>query len=236
MDDKIKIKNIFAIGWRCNTDEFLKDFLKERHYSSPFSYMVIDIKTALNFIDTKFLNYTNTNFIKPGNRTFKFNKANWKCKSIHKCSIIQDDYVDIHDVDKVCIWNHHHLSTNCEKRIRLKTIYSFRRRSNHLLKCLDEEPESTLLFYIEKIQTYEENKIFFDKSILDNYQCKFLILVPLLNFNEEPFLFYDDAKIKIIYFKSNLEGCATDIHYHEDQWKKLTTLIKEIYDFIVESR
>ncbi len=32
-----------------------KYFLKIRKYSSPFSYMVIDIRTALNFIDNNFL-------------------------------------------------------------------------------------------------------------------------------------------------------------------------------------
>lgn len=36
------INNIFVIGFRCNADEFLSEFLKIRRYSSPFSYMVIE--------------------------------------------------------------------------------------------------------------------------------------------------------------------------------------------------
>ena len=63
MSNIININNIFALGFKCNTDDFLSKFLKIRRYSSPFSYMVIDIKTALNFIDNNFLNYTNKDFI-----------------------------------------------------------------------------------------------------------------------------------------------------------------------------
>lgn len=72
-----------------------------------------------------------------------------------------------------------------------------------------------LLFYIEKIQTYEEGGIYFDKNILEKYSCNFLILIPLLNFNSEPLLFYEDIRIKIIYFNSNLEYWATDIHNND---------------------
>lgn len=73
MSTIVNITNIFAIGFRCNTDHFLSNFLKIRKYSSPFSYMVIDIQTALHFIDAKFLNYTNRDFILPGKNTYKFN-------------------------------------------------------------------------------------------------------------------------------------------------------------------
>lgn len=84
MSNIININNIFAIGFRCNTDEFLDKFLKIRRYSSPFSYMVIDIKTALSFIDNNFENYINKDFIEPGKNTYKFNKRNWCCNNIHK--------------------------------------------------------------------------------------------------------------------------------------------------------
>jgi len=48
------INDIFAIGYRCTTDHFLDKYLKIRKYSSPISYMVIDIQTALNFINKDF--------------------------------------------------------------------------------------------------------------------------------------------------------------------------------------
>ena len=63
-----QINNVFSIGYRCNADELL-EALNIRKYSSPFSFMVIDVKTALKFISTKFENYTNPEFIEPGNNT-----------------------------------------------------------------------------------------------------------------------------------------------------------------------
>ena len=132
-------------------------------------------------------------------------------------------------MDKVCIWNHHNLY---DKNI----INSLNRRSLHLLECLNKKSDTTLLFYIEKIQKYEKNRLLFDKSILDNYSCKFLILIPLLNFNSDPILFYDDSRIRIIYFKSNLESWATDIKCHIEEWNKLQILINKLYNFNIENR
>ena len=109
MSKIVNINNIFSIGYRCNTDGFLIHFLKIRKYSSPFSYMIIDIKTALQFIDNKFENYINLEYIEPGKDTYTFNRHNWWCSHIHKCSKITGDYVDILDMDTVCIWNHHNL-------------------------------------------------------------------------------------------------------------------------------
>lgn len=228
---KINIKNVFSIGYRCNADEFLDKFLGIRKYSSPFSYMVIDIKTSLNFIETNFENYTQNDFIEPGKNTYKFNKHPWDCNNIHKISEIPNDHVDILHVDRVCIWNHHNLYDK-------DTINSLNRRSLHMLKCLNEKSDTTLLFYIEKIQKYGEKESYFDKNILDNFNCNcnFLILIPLLNFNSNPLIFYHDSRIKIIYFDSNLEHFATEIFSHVEQWNKLKNLITLLYSFEIEQR
>lgn len=231
MPNIINITNIFSIGFRCNVDEFLTDFLKIRKYSSPFSYMVIDLQTALNFIENKFENYTNMEFIEPGKNTYKFNKHYWCCNHVHKCSVITNDYVDIMDMDKVCIWNHHNLyDENIRKAIN--------RRSQRLLECLSKKSDTLLLFYIEKIQEYGGKDCYFDKNILDkyNHNCNFLILIPLLNFNSDPVLFYDDSRLRIIYFNSNLELWATDIHYHIEEWNKLKILINKLYNFNIENK
>ena len=225
----LQINNIFSIGYRCNTDEFLNNFLQIRKYSSPFSYMVIDIKTALHFINDNFKNYTNTEFIMPGKNTYTFNKHKWTCNNIHKCSIIKNDYVDILDMDTVCIWNHHNLYDKAQ-------IDTFNKRGKHLLECLQNKPNTMLLFYIEKIQKYDPKNSYFDKTILEKYNCNFLILIPLLNFNSEPFLFYDDTKIRIIYFNSNLESWGTNIDSHIDEWNKLKILINKLYNFNIEKR
>lgn len=104
------------------------------------------------------------------------------------------------------------------------------------MECLNKKSDTTLLFYIEKIQKYEENRLLFDKSILDKYNCKFLILIPLLNFNSDPILFYDDSRIRIIYFNSNLESWATDTSCHIEEWNKLQILINKLYNFNIENR
>ena len=199
-------------------------------YSSPFSYMVIDIKTALNFIDNRFLNYTNKDFILPGKNTYKFNNLDWSCCHIHKYSEQTSDGMDVLlESDKVCIWNHHDLNDE-------NTINSLNVRSLHLLKCLDDKPDTTLLFYIEKIQKYEGKECYFDKSILDKYNCKFLILIPLFNFNSDPLLFYEDSRIRIIYFDSDHRGFATETRFHIEEWTKLQVLINQLYNFNIERR
>jgi hypothetical protein len=63
-----------------------------------------------------------------------------------------------------------------------------------------------------------------------------LILIPLLNFNQDPILFYNDSRIKIIYFNSNLEYFATDIASHIEEWNKLQILINKLYNFNIENR
>jgi hypothetical protein len=132
-------------------------------------------------------------------------------------------------MDKICIWNHHNLYDE-------NTVNSINRRSLHLLECLREKSDTTLLFYIEKIQKYEDKDCYFDKNILDNFNCNFLILIPLLNFNKDPFLFYDDSRIRIIYFSSNLELWATEITSHIEEWNKLQILINKLYTFNIENR
>jgi len=230
MSNLVDINSIFSLGFRCNADDFLSHILKIRKYSSPFSYMIIDIKTALNFIDDKFVSYTNKDLILPGKSTLKFNNNGWSCINIHKYSIIPDDYMDILDLENVCIWNHHNLY---EENI----LYAINRRSSHLLKCLNERPHTTLLLYIEKIQQYEEQKdSYFDKSILDKYNCNFLILIPLLDFNSDPVLFHDDSKVRIIYFSSNMNGWTVEIDSHREEWEKLEKLVRQLYDFNIEAR
>lgn len=229
---KININNIFTIGYRCNSDDFLEKILKIRKYSSPFSYMVIDIKTALFFIHNNFENYLNKDNIFKGNNTFLFNKKKWICDYmyIHKISEIENEYVDIlHDVNKVCIWNHHNLDNE-------SIINSFKIRSSHLMHILTKEPSTMLLFYIEKIQEYDENKLYFDIDLLNKYNCKFLLLIPMLNYNSEPSIIYNDTKNIIIYFNSNLDLFGTEIHSHIEEWDKLKLIINNLYNFDIMDR
>jgi hypothetical protein len=72
--NKIDITNIYSIGYRCITDDFLVK-LKIRNYSSPFSYMVIDYKTVFEFINNNFNNYLDVYYIQNSNCTWC--KSRW---------------------------------------------------------------------------------------------------------------------------------------------------------------
>lgn len=229
MTTRIPVHNVFSIGFRCNSDEFLSKYLAIRKYSSPFSYMVIDIKTSLTFMEHRFENYTNRDYIKPGINTVTFNKQPWACNQYHACSVITDPYGDVLEMDTVCLWNHHNLYDD-------HTIQSLERRSRHLLECMDTKPETTLFLYIERIQEYGEKPSYFDKSLLDKTPCQFLILIPLLNFDSDPIVHYDDSRVRIIYFRSNRESWATDTSCHIEEWHKLERLIRTLYDFSIEDR
>lgn len=223
------ITNIFSLGYRCNTDAFTDKFLNIRKYSSPFSYMVIDIVTALNFIDSNFKEYTEKNMLIPSKPPYKFNRKLWNCQFIHKKSDMPNNSTDILDMKHVCIWNHHNLNDP-------KIIDSLQRRAKHLLKCIREKPVTTLLFYIEKMQEYHGDQMYFDTSVLRKYKCKFLILVPLLNFKSEAQIYYSDEQINVIYFNSNRELWGTDINSHPEQWANLSKIINNLYNFQIEDR
>jgi hypothetical protein len=221
----MEIHNVFGLGYRCYTDRFLDKFLNIRKYSSPFSYMVIDLELALKFIDEDFKNYTNKEFIINGNNTFKFNKKKWTCNYIHKYSIIKSNFIDILDTKTVCIWNHHNLND-------INTINSLNRRANHLIKCIKTEPKKTLLIHITKLQKSNN----FDYSILKKYRYNFLIIIPILGFNSEPVLHYDSSNIKIIHFNANNYGYSADIDKNEKDYNKLKLLIEKIYKFNIKDR
>jgi hypothetical protein len=223
------IQNVFSIGYRCNSCDFLRDYLKIRKYSSPFSYMVIDIQSALYFIDTKFKNFIDMESVLPGIDTLFFNKRRWRCNQIHKISEITDSCDDVLNMSRVCMWNHHNLTDE-------PTRNSIKLRFKHLLYTLEKKPETTLLFYIEKIQTFGEKESYFDIKLLEKYTTNFLILIPLLNFHSDPTLIYNSKNIKIIYFPSDLNFWAAEIKSHTDTWDKLKNLINNLYNFEIEKR
>ena len=218
------------IGFRCNTDSFLIDYLNIRKYSSPFSYMVIDIQTALEFINNNFLDFINLNNIDriPLPHDYTWNNEPWKrLLFIHKLHNVNKN---VNDSKRVCVWIHHDLS---DKKIKT----SINARSIHILDVLNNKPETLLLFYIENIQYYDPNKDFyFNIELLKDFNCNFLIVIPLQNFNQDPYLFHNSGKIKIIYFNSSSDGNIVDINYNIEDWKKLKIMINSLYEFDIEDR
>lgn len=95
------------------------------------------------------MNYTNKDFILPGKNTYKFNGKKWSCTNIHSCSKTANNFVDILEMDDVCIWNHHNLYDQ-------NIINSLNKRSQHLLQCLNQKSRTTLLVYIKKYRNMEK--------------------------------------------------------------------------------
>jgi hypothetical protein len=130
----------------------------------------------------------------------------------------------------ILCWNHHNLYDD-------KIINSINQRAMCLLNIINSQSETLLLFYIAKIQEYNINKLnYFDLDLLKNFNCNFLILIPLLNFNQDPFIYYKTNNITIIYFTSSLYGNIADINYNIPEWLKLVNIIYNIYDFNINDK
>jgi len=220
----IEIHNVFTIGYKCESSGFL-DFLGVQKYSSPFSFMLIDINTSLYFIDTAFTTYTDKDsYIDTWRLPLKFFGGEWGCYHIHKVSDTITEGTEISRLNQICAWNHHNITDD-------ETAERMGRRSRHLLHLLETTPETLLLFYIEKLQWYEEGKsIYFDVDRLKNYKCNFLILVPVRNFDKELFIAYDNNKIRVIYISIPAEGWEIP---HNNTIKNM---LNELFAFAIKER
>lgn len=231
------INNIFSIGYRCNTDEFLINFLKIRKYSSVFSYLVIYFETSIDFINNNFKNFIKSENIINEKKKLKFNKKDWTIHSYHKfCKNELNQKNDVLDVEKLCLFRHHDLEN-------INIIKSFYRRIKHILICLKtKKVDTTLLFYIEKIQNFEGiDQSYFDLKKVNKIKYNILIIIPLLNFNSKPYLYYNTDNIKIIYFNSTTVGWTVDMAFNKSEpnfndWNNLCTLIKKLYKFDIKER
>tara|TARA_Y100000817_G_scaffold109861_1_gene85931 strand:+ start:985 stop:1692 length:708 start_codon:yes stop_codon:yes gene_type:complete len=232
MENK-KIKNIFSIGYRCNVDDMLND-MGLRKQSSPFSYMVIDCKTALNFIKNKFEDYVD-NFLYVDNNRFHFK---W-CENIwgahlffNKKNLKEVKNIQINEWDSVCVHNHHDLRN---PQIKL----SIKNRCNRLLYILNKKPDTLLLFCIDKIAVnYEDTlqRIDLIDRFTNEYLCNFLFLIPILNYSEKPKLVKYSDRINIIYFKSFNEGNGTAYSDKRIKWDLIKNYINNLYKFELEEK
>jgi hypothetical protein len=220
----IHINSVFTIGYKCESSGFL-DFLNIQKYSSPFSYMLIDINTSLYFIDTAFKTYTDKDYyIDTWRLPLKFFGGEWGCYHAHKVSDTLTEGTEISNLNRICAWNHHNITD-------YETSQRMNRRSRHLLHLLETSPETLLLFYIEKLQDYQKEKsIYFDVDVLKKYKCNFLILVPLRNLDREIFVAYDNNKIRVIYISIPVEGGEIP---HNDVVKNK---INELFIFDIKDR
>ena len=185
MSRKTIINNVFSIGYRCVTDDFLKK-LNIRKYSSPFSYMFIDYITAIYFINNNFVDYLDVVQVN-SNVDYKiYDKEIGTHRNlfVHKL-VFENSYLigkTITDWDKICIWNHHNIYEQGDKIIN---------RTQHFMNCINIKPHSMLLFCIDKIIKFDNtqiDKIYYDLDILTDvikkYSCHIILLVPLFNYNK----------------------------------------------------
>jgi hypothetical protein len=225
-----KITNVFSIGYRCNTDALLKKF-NMRYYSSPFSYMVIDIETALGFIDNKFDNFLKTKYVR--NNKFYWCENLWAKNLFFHNNYLpnENSNVKLNEWDKICVWVHHNISKEGD---------TIKRRYNRLLERLENKSESLLLIGILKIKDYDENKIFYniDKllNFVKNNKCNLLILIPLYKFNDEPTIVYNENNLLIVYFNSYYEKNGTAFTDNRIKWVSIKEIIDNNYYFEIDEK
>ena len=164
MDPPI-IHSIFAIGCFCSAD-YLINNMCIRGYSSPFSWMDIDLATALEFIETGFQDFTDVI------RTTDTVNENGCYEFVHKRCV---------DSEKICHWTHHDLSNNT-------VIETLHRRARRLMDNINYQ-HTLLLYYDKHLHPIEYYKAIVE-PFSQKYPCKILIIV---NIPELSILYTSDS-------------------------------------------
>ena len=230
----IKITNIYSIGYRCNNDDLLT-FMKIRKYSSPFSYMIIDYKTALTYIDNSFINYDKFKYINNKSGEYKWcDNKQWSKELYFRLYIPDHTKTKIlSDWDNICVSNHHNLYNEIDQIMI---------RAKRLLYNLYNKSSSLMLFCIHKIQNYIDDNInnyidiVFILKFNKKYNSHLLFIIPLFNYNLDPKIMYNSNNIMIIYLNSFYEGNGTAFTDPRIKWKELINLINSNYIFNIEDK
>jgi hypothetical protein len=164
----IEINNIFSIGYRCNSVQFLRRFDMSK-FSGPFDWMYIDLESALININNKFESYLNdiviinkseNKFINLYGKNFDSVKEDITKLYNDDISYMNEDYVkttlpinqnfnivktnDLYKWDRICVFLHHHLENNDEVE-KIKT------RVSRFNEVIQNDKTKVMLFYISKI-------------------------------------------------------------------------------------
>jgi hypothetical protein len=234
------ISYTFSVGYGCSTDDFLK-FVNLRKYSGPFSYMLCDLKSSLNFIDSDFEEFTNiadishitiTRYNKPWNNT-KVDKLYSNINHIPK-----QDNIKLDELSKVCWWNHHDMSLIEEKE-------SLNRKIQRMNNSTKNHDKNTLLVYIgdqgERLITNYKNAIDFDDCIKfvekrkNIYLC---LMLPVLDFSNVPEIIKIHTNINLILFRITDNGNILLFREpgknngpHDIQWDIIKEMFLNLYSF-----
>lgn len=223
----IHITNCFGIGYRCVTDKFMKG-LNIRKYSSPFSYMICDLETSIEFIINNFEDYLNVTLILDDK--FKYNNNKWYDHLFFNNKFkLEETDIEISSLKRICVWNHHDLNN-------IEIINSIKGRYLHLL---DADKLSNILYiYIDNIQNYTSDnwEDYFKKEIVLNFinmniNRYILLLLPLLNYNFNPTLYKINPHINVIFYESNTDDFINDYESPKIKWNLINKLVLENYSF-----
>lgn len=227
----ISITNCFSIGYRCNTDEFMKG-LNIRKYSSPFSYMICDLETSIQFILNNFEDFLNVTSKQTHN--FKWNSKKWRHHLFFNNSFIPEkDNIDVNKIKRICVWNHHDIHN-------IKIVDTIKRRCLRLLNA--DKLFNILYIHIDNIQNYDTDNwesYFPVETILNfiNNNCNryILLLLPLLNYTKDPTLYKINTNLNIIFYNSNTDGNINDYGNSKIKWNIIKELVLKNYSFNIKT-
>jgi len=202
--------------------------LNIRKYSSPFSYMICDLETSIQFILNNFQDFLNVTSKQTHN--FKWNGRKWTHHLFFNNSFIPEkNDIEINKTKRMCVWNHHNFHN-------IKIIDAIKRRCKRLL---DADKLSNILYiYIDNIQNYDTDnwENYFPTEIVlnfvnNNHNRYVLLLLPLLNYNKNPMLYKINTNINIIFYESNMDGDINDYKNSKIKWNIIQELVLENYSF-----
>jgi hypothetical protein len=226
----VTIKNCFSIGFRCNTDDFMKA-LKIRNYSSPFSYMICDLETSIEFISNDFTDFFDV--VSKKEHNFKWNK--WRMTNhlfFNKRFLPDTDNVELSEIKRICLWNHHDLHD-------ITVVNTIKRRCLRLLNA--EKLTDVLYIYIDNIHTYDTDnwENYFKKETVTNFISSnsnryILLLLPLLGFKNNPVLYKINANLNVIFYESNMDVNINEYGNSKIRWDLIKDLMFENYKFDID--
>ena len=175
--DSTTIHSVFSIGRYCDADFLLKD-MYIRGYSSPFSWMYIDLQTALYFVEENFECFTDA--VHPrGDTSF-----------VHRGFLKADGETYDPSAERVCQWIHHDLSDSA-------TISAIKRRSERLLACIYSP--STLLVYYDIVARPTEYYKDIIGPFTKKYGCNILVIAPVPDLQGQPVVAFRSEQVCIIH-------------------------------------
>jgi len=229
----INITNCYGIGYRCTTDYFMIG-LNIRKYSSPFSYMVCDLHTSIQFIQNEFKDFLNVETKQNNKHNFKWNGRSWNHNLFFNNRFIPENpEIEINKIKRICVWNKHDINNET-------IVNSIKQRCLRLLNA--DKLSNVLYIYIDNVQNYVTDnwEYYFPKEIViefinNNHNRYILLLLPLLNFNNSPVLYKINNQLNVVFYETNMEGNSNDYDNSKIKWDVINKYVLDNYHFDIKN-